>query len=1303
MGHVELVGTRFEVLERLANAPGGPLLRVRDRLRGAEMAMRLLPASEVPPAAFDGFQQLFADLSRLDHPHLARVFDFGHTQSAVFYTRELGPMQSLLEALPIGDEHAVVQSLVGLTDGLAALHASGLVHGLATADYLRLSLAGSRLGVACVTDPGFHRLLPWQHRSTRRGYLPPEVTAGADVSPASDLYELGATFLEALGGQEALTLLASGRPRPFRTAIRKLDRHLIDLLDRLVAQDPRERPASGLEVLRMMRDPGWALPPRAAPAEQFLSPLLVGREQELAGLVALMRRAARGEAHAGEVVGAPGSGRSRLLTELATVAASEGWIVVPVDPTSAVDGVGELAHKIKQALGAPQSQATPTSLPPSAPLDQPSETPRFAQLAAMVRAAIEEARGRLLLVADSAERLPADVVAALRYLVTETGSSPILVVASGLDSLELPHAETVRLEPLGETALRRLLAPLLTEIVNPEPAFKALTGAAGGNPLWVGLVLTEWLRSGRVRFLHGRPVFDEQAAADIPTSIAAAVHRIVSDLEPAERELVEALAVWGKPIPALEAERLVRGRVVPSQLLVTTDAAGSLRLAADTFGAVVLEGLSGERRRYWHQAILAALEGEEVSPGERAVHLLGAGRTADAVRDLLAGARRAEHISAHRLALDYFRQALANLSALDAGEVDQPSLTLRAAQLGIRIGELPWAREVLDHLDRLDLPVAAGESGIRLRFEILLARANVRREQRLPAEAAPVYAAARALLARAARVSPFRTELLRLDIDEATNDGVGGRWEMGEKRLEPAMVQLRAEGPLELLALAMSRMAVLRGESGDAKGAAIYLLRAARVARRAGDHEFAARALTNLGFFYHRLGRGARALRALDRCRHHLALCPHDGLAASEGVHRGNVLLSLGRFEEAEKALLQAQIIRMRAGERGQLPPLLIELGRLRRHTGRLEEAEQCYAQAVAIAEELNLPAVHTGRANLGELLLHWGEFRESERLMQLSLADPRPEHRGLSLLNLGTLLRRQRKFRPALEVLSEASATLARHVPGLEPLARIQTARVHLELGDVEAAELHLEGLKAAADRLDAEGRANYHLVQGLVLIHRRREPYPVFNRALEAARQCGDPTFLAEILIEALGAALEETGVDQTWLRQGLRALEQAAARTDVRRVAEELRGLRGEIAIRCRETAPDPPPAGDLTPGGLDAQASSLKDSSLDALVERLIQGSSGAAGALVVVAGLTAEGRLKVGPALKTLVPEAEGVRPYRAQAREFDRRVFRQALEVTGGNVPRAARLLRLPLSTFRYRARKLGLLRPSGDVMSENG
>jgi tetratricopeptide (TPR) repeat protein len=1280
---------RYEILEPLESTPGGQLLRVHDRLLGQDVALRALSLTEESAQAWEEFRARFLDLSRLDHPHLARMLDLGRTGSLIFYTRELSPAESSLTTLRARDEHGLLLCLAGLADALGALHAAGWVHGLTAPDHLRVSRAAARLGGARVTDAGLRPLLPAQYLALKRKYIAPEVKAGAMPSPASDLYGLGATLLGALGGEEALTRLARGATRPFRSFVRSLDSQLLDLLDLLVAPDPERRPASGLEVLRAIHDPGWALPDRTPSVDFLLSPLLVGREPALADLKSLLRRASRGQAHAGEIVGQPGMGCSRLLAELGAIARSDGWSLVRVEPATEVDGLRELAAKVELALNrgtgaAAASHREPASPPAERPcrplVENGSETPRYANFATALRTAVDEAGVQLILLADHAERLPADILAALRYLVTETGGRSILVIATGVAPVGLPDADVIAIGALGDRDLRRLLAPLLTEALNPEPMFAALKRDSGGNPLWIRVLLASWIESGRLRLVHGRPYLDEQSPATIPGPISTAVGALVERLDPRARALVEALAVWGRPLPPAIAAQWMEGEVVIPEAIVITDEANCLRFAADTFGPVILDALTPDRRQFWHAAILATLEGHD-NPEIRATHLLGAGRTAEAVRDLLLAARKAQAVSALRKAFELYRVALANIAALEPGEIDRPTVALEAAKLAIRIGELDWAREALA---TISLP--RGDSGLdpQLRFEVLLARAEVLCEQRLSKEAAAIYAEARDL---AREVEVLRSQISRVDLEESRNDFYAGHWQAGVERLQPVIAQLAVEDPGDRLAEALNRMATLRSQGGDPRQAAWLALRAARLARRSGDHLLAARAFTNLGFFYERLAHSSRAMMALARARRHLDACPHDGLAASELVHRGNVLMSLRRFDEAEKVLLHARAVRLRAGERGRLPATLIQLGRAMRHNGRLEQAAACYDQALAISAELELPEVHWARANLGELFLHQGELHEAEQLIRQGLGDPQPGRRSLGFKNLGVLLRQQGRRREALAVLGEGEAALARFLPGQRPLAVIQAARVHLDGGDAEAARIRLAEVSAAVESGDPEVRAEYHLARGLVLARLHQEPYAAFEQAAEVAKELGDPTVQAEVLIDSISAALDLTGADVDWIRRFLAVLEDVAPRTDARPVATGLRALRAEVAIRCPQ-----PPAGTQLADDFAKNVLEHGSSSVDALLAQLIGQLGGSSGALVIAAQLKPDGRLSLTPVAAPPGTVPALVRPYRVAAREFDRGVFRQALAAAGGNVPRAAGMLQLPESTFRYRAWKAGLL-----------
>jgi len=80
--------------------------------------------------------------------------------------------------------------------------------------------------------------------------------------------------------------------------------------------------------------------------------------------------------------------------------------------------------------------------------------------------------------------------------------------------------------------------------------------------------------------------------------------------------------------------------------------------------------------------------------------------------------------------------------------------------------------------------------------------------------------------------------------------------------------------------------------------------------------------------------------------------------------------------------------------------------------------------------------------------------------------------------------------------------------------------------------------------------------------------------------------------------------------------------------------------------------------------------------------------------------TDEFQAVVNAALPTLVREAatsESGKLYRSVLARVERPLLRQALELSGGNQLKAARLLGINRNTLRKRLRLLGLLRAPGD------
>src|SRR6185503_16761428 len=113
---------------------------------------------------------------------------------------------------------------------------------------------------------------------------------------------------------------------------------------RLLALEPSARPAHAFEVVAALGDAVGVTLPLETPGTArcwALSSLLVGREREQRELQAALARAAAGTgARVFVVSGGPGSGKTRLVRQLARLAETGGWRVASatasgLGPTSA--------------------------------------------------------------------------------------------------------------------------------------------------------------------------------------------------------------------------------------------------------------------------------------------------------------------------------------------------------------------------------------------------------------------------------------------------------------------------------------------------------------------------------------------------------------------------------------------------------------------------------------------------------------------------------------------------------------------------------------------------------------------------------------------------------------------------------------------------------------------------------------------------------------------------------------------------------------------------------------------------------
>lgn len=227
MGHAEegaaLVGTtidgRFDIDAMLGQGGMGTVYRGTQKSVGRPVAIKTLRAKLTRSEdAVKRFHREVSLVSRLNHPNVVSVIDFGTTNDGLLYlVMELvqGPtLQMELARGPLSLRRAVgIVSQV--CDALTEAHALGIVHRDLKPENIVLTDHASRRDIVKVLDFGVATVVeegnPSGTRITRNGaivgtplYMSPEQVSGVGaLSSASDLYALTLILLEMLTGKQA--------------------------------------------------------------------------------------------------------------------------------------------------------------------------------------------------------------------------------------------------------------------------------------------------------------------------------------------------------------------------------------------------------------------------------------------------------------------------------------------------------------------------------------------------------------------------------------------------------------------------------------------------------------------------------------------------------------------------------------------------------------------------------------------------------------------------------------------------------------------------------------------------------------------------------------------------------------------------------------------------------------------------------------------------------------------------------------------------------------------------------------------
>ena len=263
-----LLDRRYAVTARIAHGGMATVYLALDTRLDRQVALKVMHAEL---ARDDEFVRRFIgeakSVARLSHQNVVAVFDQGADGPFLYLAMEYVPGRTLKELLRERGRFSPAEALdimTGVLDGLAAAHASGIVHRDVKPENVLLTADG-RVKVA---DFGLARA----HAAaahTRAGlligtvaYLPPEQVTGDSAGPRGDVYSAGVVLFELLTGHPPFTgdnplsvayqHVNSGVPAPSSVAP-----GIPVAVDRLVlaatSRDPALRPADAGEFARAVR------------------------------------------------------------------------------------------------------------------------------------------------------------------------------------------------------------------------------------------------------------------------------------------------------------------------------------------------------------------------------------------------------------------------------------------------------------------------------------------------------------------------------------------------------------------------------------------------------------------------------------------------------------------------------------------------------------------------------------------------------------------------------------------------------------------------------------------------------------------------------------------------------------------------------------------------------------------------------------------------------------------------------------------------------------------------------------------
>jgi len=255
----------YELLDEIGRGGQGVVYRARQKSLNRTVALKVIGLGRwASTPHLRRFRHEAESAARLEHPQIVPIYEIGERDGSCYFSMKFiegGHLDEVVRRDPMSTRRAV-ELLVKIAHTVQFAHERGILH----RDIKPGNILLDRKGEPHLTDFGLARLIEQESTVTNSfdvlgtpSYMSPEQAGGRvkELTPAADVYALGAVFYHMLTGQppfaggttyETIRMVLETEPRKPRLWNSKADADLETICLKCLEKDPQRRYSSALAL-----------------------------------------------------------------------------------------------------------------------------------------------------------------------------------------------------------------------------------------------------------------------------------------------------------------------------------------------------------------------------------------------------------------------------------------------------------------------------------------------------------------------------------------------------------------------------------------------------------------------------------------------------------------------------------------------------------------------------------------------------------------------------------------------------------------------------------------------------------------------------------------------------------------------------------------------------------------------------------------------------------------------------------------------------------------------------------------------